>query len=103
MPDNRPSIQVNQPDIINVPEHNWPKPLVDPSNKLRVEITDSSNGSQKNFDPTSTAGQEKLSLAEGSLKGKVGNMEDQGGHENKLRTSQQNALYHSTPESERSQ
>lgn len=103
MPDNRPSIQVNQPDIINVPETNWPKPLVDPSSKLRVEITDSSNGSQKNFDPKSTEGQDQLSLSEGSSKIKTGNMEEQGSNSNKLKTSQQNATDHSVPESERSQ
>ncbi len=55
MPDNRPSVQVNQPDIINVPETNWPTPLVDPSNTLKVAVTNGSNGSQKNFDPVSTA------------------------------------------------
>lgn len=103
MPDNRETIQVNQPNIINLPENNWPDPLVDPSNKLKVVVTNGQSGSQRNFDPVSTAGQDQLSLSEGNSNISTGNMLDQGGHGNKLRTSQQNAEDHSTPESERSQ
>lgn len=98
MPDNRPSVQVNQPDIINVPETNWPKPLVDPSNKLRVEVTNGSNGEQRSFQAMSTEGQDKLSLSEGSSAIKTGDMQGQGGHGNKLKTSQQNAGDHNTAE-----
>lgn len=103
MPDNRETVQVNQPDIINLPENNWPDPLVDPSNKLKVVVTNGANGTQKNFDPVSTSGQEGLSLAEGKPYVNTGDMESQGGHKNKLNTSQQNADDHSIPESERSQ
>jgi hypothetical protein len=103
MPDNRETVQVNQPNIINLPENNWPDPLVDPSNKLRVVVTNGQSGSQRNFDPVATSMQDQLSLPEGKSKVNTGNMNDQGGHGNKLQTSQQNANDHSTPESERSQ
>lgn len=98
MPDNRPSVQVNQPDIINVPETNWPEPLVDASNKLKVAVTNGSNGEQRNFQAMATAGQDQLSLSEGNSAIKTGNMEEQGGHGDKLKTSQQNAGDHQTAE-----
>ncbi len=91
MPDNRPSVQVNQPDIINVPETNWPSPLVDPSSKLKVKVTNGSNGSQRNFQAMATDGQDSLSLTEGSSDIKTGNMLEQGGHANKFKTSQMNS------------
>lgn len=100
MPDNRPSMQVNQPDIINVPETNWPTPLVDPSSKLKMKVTNGSNGETKNIRAMSTSGQEGLSLTEGRSSVNTGNMEDQGGHGNKLQTSQQNAGDHSETEGE---
>lgn len=100
MPDNRPSVQVNQPDIINVPETNWPSPLVDPSSKLKVKVTNGSNGSQSNKTLMATEGQDQLSLAEGKYKGEIGDQLDQGGHGNKLQTSQQNASDHSETEGE---
>lgn len=100
MPDNRETVQVNQPDIINLPENNWPDPLVDPSNKLKVVVTNGSSGSQTNKDLVSTSQQDagEHQLAEGKYKAATGNMEEQGGHGNKLKTSQQNAEDHSTPE-----
>lgn len=98
MPDNRPSLQVNQKDIINVPETNWPDPLVDPSGKLRMAVTNGSNGTQKNFDPTSTAGQDQLSTAEGHSAANTGDMQSQGSHGDKLKTSQQNAGDHQLTE-----
>lgn len=99
MPDNRETVQVNQPGIINIPETNWPSPLVDPSNQLKVVVTNGGNGSQTNFNPMSTSVQDQLSLAEGQpAKVNTGNMEDQGGHGNKLQTSQQNVSDHSTAE-----
>ena len=91
MPDNRPSMQVNQPDIINVPETNWPEPLVDPSSKLKMKVTNGSNGEQRNFQAMKCDGQDQLSLTEGSSDIKTGDQEAQGGHGNKLQTSQQNA------------
>lgn len=101
MPDNRETVQVNQPDIINPPENNWPDPLVDPSNKLKVVVTNGSNGSQSNKDLVSTSQQDagEHQLTEGKYTASTGNMEDQGGHSNKLETSQQNVEDHSTTES----
>lgn len=90
MPDNRPSVQVNQPDIINVPETNWPTPLVDPSSQLKVKVTHGSNGSQENKTLMATQGQDQLSTPEGKYKGNMGDQTDQGGHGNKFQTSQQN-------------
>lgn len=102
MPDNRETLQVNQPDIINLPENNWPDPLVSPANKLKMVVTSGGSGTQKNFDPTSTSVQDQLSLTEGKAKANTGDMLNQGGHANKLKTSQQNAGDHSSPETERS-
>lgn len=98
MPDNRETVQVNQPNVINLPENNWPDPLVDPSNKLRVAVTNGSNGTQMNKDITSTVGQDQLSLTEGKYKGQIGDQLDQGSHSNPLITSQQAAGDHSKPE-----
>lgn len=101
-PDNRKNLQVRQPGIEgydNADANGWPEPLVDPSNPLRMVVTNGSNGEQSNFDPIATAGQDQLSLTEGSSKIATGNMEDQGGHGNKLQTSQQNVGDHSTAES----
>lgn len=102
MPDNRPNLQVRQPGIegYEVADKNgWPDPLVSPLNPLKMVVTNGQNGSQKNFDPTSTAGQDQLSLTEGKAVVNTGNMEDQGGHGNKFQTSQQNAGDHATAES----
>lgn len=95
MSDNRPSVQVNQPDIINVPETNWPDPLVDPSNKLKVVVTNGSNGSQRDFKAMSTSQQDagEHQLTEGKNSPGPGDV-TQGGHGNKLFTSQQNADDH---------
>lgn len=106
MPDNRDNVQVAQPHIEGygtADKHGWPDPLVDPSSKLRVKVTNGSNGSQSFIAATSTSRQKELSLAEGSSNIKTGDMEAQGGHGNKLRTSQQSQEQHSTPESERGQ
>lgn len=100
MPDNRETLQVNQPNVINNPETNWPHPLSDPSNKLKLAVTSGGNGRQNNFDPVSTSQQDagQHHLAEGKHKASPGNREDQGGHTDKLKTSQQNAGDHSTAE-----
>lgn len=90
-PDVRETLQVNQPDVITPPETNWPEPLVDPSSKLKMKVTNGSNGEQRNFQAMKTDGQDQLSLAEGSSDIKTGDMEGQGGHGDKLKTSQQNA------------
>lgn len=102
MPDNRETVQVNQPDIINLPENNWPDPLTDPSNKLKVVVSSGGNGTQTNKDITSTSQQDRGAhqLSEGHEVISTGNMEDQGNHGNKLQTSQQNAQDHSTAETE---
>ncbi len=97
MPDNRPSMQVNQPDIINVPETNWPDPLVDPSSKLKMKVTNGSNGEQRNFQAMKTDGQDQLSLTEGSSDIKTGDQEAQGDHSDKWKTSQMNPPNHSAP------
>lgn len=91
MPDNRPSIQVNQPDIINIPETNWPTPLADPASQLKVKVTHGSNGSQEMRTIMATKGQDQLSLAEGVAKVDTGNMLEQGGHKDKFKTSQMNS------------
>lgn len=67
MPDNRETLQVNQPNVINLPENNWPEPLVDPSNKLRMAVVNGSNGTQSNKDLKSTSQQDekKHHLSEG--------------------------------------
>lgn len=67
MPDNRETLQVNQPNVVNLPENNWPEPLTDPSNKLKMKVTEGSNGSQTNKDITSTSQQDAgdHQLAEG--------------------------------------
>lgn len=103
MPDNRKNLQVAQPGIegYEVADKNgWPDPLVSPLNPLRVAVTNGQSGTQKNFDPTSTSRQKELSLAEGQVPANTGNMLDQGGHRNKLQTSQQNAGDHSESEGE---
>jgi hypothetical protein len=101
-PDLRKNLQVNQPGIqgneVN-DDNGWPTPLTDPSNPLKMAVTSGSNGEQRNFDPVATAGQDQLSLSEGSSKIKTGDMEAQGGHSDKFKTSQQNADDHSTGES----
>jgi hypothetical protein len=91
MPDNRPTVQVNQPDIINTPETNWPSPLVDPSSQLKVKVTHGSNGSQEMRTIMATAGQDQLSRPEGAVKIDKGDYLEQGGHGNKFKTSQMNS------------
>jgi hypothetical protein len=91
MPDNRPSMQINQPDIINVPETNWPDPLVNPASKLKMKVTNGSNGESIKKTLMATVGQDKLSLSEGSSDVKTGNMNEQGGHKDKFKTSQMNS------------
>lgn len=102
MSDNRETLQVNQPDIINLPENNWPDPLVDPSSKLKMAVTHGSSGSQSNKDLKSTSQQDRgeHQLTEGKYKAGTGDMLAQGGHGNKLATSQQNAGDMSAPETE---
>ncbi len=97
MPDNRPSMQVNQPDIINVPETNWPDPLVDPSSKLKMKVTHGSNGEQIAKTLMATDGQDQLSLTEGKAYVGIGDQGEQGGHSDKFKTSQMNPPNHSTP------
>lgn len=103
MPDLRRNLQVNQPGIVGneVNDKNgWPTPLTDPSNPLKMAVTNGSNGEQRNFDPTSTSQQNKSEhSAPGGRHGSPGNQLDQGGHSDKLKTSQQNSGDHHTPES----
>lgn len=103
MPDNRVNLQIHQPGIEgdDVNDGNgWPKPLVSPLDPLKMTVTNGKNGTQRNFDPVSTSRQNDLSLSEGRSSVATGNMLDQGGHGNKLRTSQQNASDHSKIEGE---
>lgn len=93
-PDTRKNAQVRQPGIegYDVADGDgWPTPLTDPSNPLKVTVTNGSHGEQRNFDPVSTSIQDQLSLTEGKSKIATGDMEDQGSHANKWQTSQQNA------------
>lgn len=101
MPDNRETLQVNQPDIVNPPENNWPEPLVDPSNKLKMVVTNGGNGQQipKVLNSTSQQDAGEHQLTEGKYTAGTGDMESQGSHGNKFQTSQQNAGDHATPES----
>lgn len=103
MPDNRRNLQIKWDGIQgteNVDKNGWPVPLSDPSNPLTVKVTNGSNGEQKNIKAMSTSSKGELSLAEGSSDIKTGDMQSQGGHGNKLHTSQQNAGDHHDPEGE---
>jgi hypothetical protein len=80
---------INQKDVTNSPEDNWPTPLVDPSGQLKIKVTHGNWGEQIAKTLMSTDGQDKLSLTEGRAYVKTGDMSDQGGHKNKLQTSQQ--------------
>lgn len=100
MPDNRQNLQVRQPGIVGyetADKEGWPTPLTDPSNPLKMAVTSGGNGTQKNFDPISTSQQRAGGhhLAEGEKGASKGDYLDQGGHSNKLETSQQNAGDHS--------
>jgi len=102
--DVRRNLQVSQPGIEGdeVTDGNgWPKPLTDPSSRLKMAVTTGSNGSQRNFDPTSTSQQDadEHHLTEGSNSAKATTAK-QGGHANKLKTSQMNPPNHSLPEGE---
>lgn len=101
-PDLRRNLQVNQPGIEgnDVNDNNgWPTPLTDRSSLLKMKVTNGLNGEQKDFKAMSTSTQNELSLAEGSSAIKTGDMQAQGGHGDKLKTSQQNAGDHHTAES----
>lgn len=102
MPDNRDNVQVKQPGIEGyetADKNGWPDPLVSPLNPLTVKVTNGQSGTQSNKDIISTDGQEKLSLAEG--RGSAGpTLFSQGGHDDKLKTSQMNPPNHSQPEGE---
>lgn len=102
MPDNRETLQVNQPDIINLPENNWPEPLADPSNKLKMVVTNGGSGTQTNKDLVSTSQQDagEHQLAEGQKSGGPNVTIAQGDHSNDLKTSQMNPPNHSAPEGE---
>lgn len=102
MPDNRKNLQDRQAGIEGYDEadkNGWPTPLSDTSNPLKVKVTHGSNGEQRNFDPVTTSQQrEGHQTAEGGDLKNSG-YSDQGRHGNKLKTSQQNAQDHHTPES----
>jgi hypothetical protein len=91
----RPNLQVSQPgiegDAVN-DGNGWPTPLTDPSNPLRMGVTNGSNGSQSNKDLISTSQQDSGAhhLAEGYPNGGATN-KPQGSHGNEIETSQQNA------------
>ena len=89
--DNRQTLQVNQPDVINTPATNWPTPLTDPSNELRIKVTNGKHGSQEMKTLMATAGQDQLSRPEGAVKIDKGDYAEQGGHGNKFKTSQMNS------------
>ena len=85
MPDNRRNLQVRQDGIqgYDVDDKNgWPTPLCDPSNPVKMAVTNGSSGEQKNFDPTSTS---KQDVPEAGITGKY------------LHTDQQKSGDHSTP------
>jgi hypothetical protein len=106
MSDTRSNLQATQEGIVGNKEYDnsgWPTPLVDPSGQLKIKVTNGLSGSQRDFKAMSCEGQDKLSLTEGTPTVNKVNYLDQGGHGNKLKTSQQNAGDHQTPESERSQ
>lgn len=60
MSDVADNLQVNQPNVINSPSTNWPDPLADASNKLKIAATNGQSGEQRNFDPISTSQQDAL-------------------------------------------
>lgn len=102
MPSNRRNLQINQPGIEGnepVDKNGWPTPLTSPLDPLKMKVTNGSNGSQSYKTIFATAGQDQLSLTEGKASVNTGDMEAQGGHGNKLKTSQQNAGDHHTAES----
>lgn len=104
MPDNRETLQVNQPNVINLPENNWPDPLVDPSNKLKMVVTEGNNGSQTNKDLKSTsqqdAGEHQLAEGKGGPTSSPNSATDTGGGRGNFdMTSQEKRDEHSTPES----
>ena len=101
MPDTRPNLQAKQDGIVgdDVNDKNgWPTPLTDPSNPLRFAVTHGSSGEQRNFDPVATSRQNDVSAPGGKSSAGPGDMNDQGGHGNKLQTSQQNVGDHHTVE-----
>lgn len=100
MPDNRNNLQVRQPHIEGyekADKNGWPDPLVDPSSPLKMKVTNGSNGEQIAKTLMATAGQDQLSLAEGRSYVNTGDMQDQGGHGDKFKTSQMNPPEHSQP------
>lgn len=104
--DLRRNLQTRPPGIQGleqVDQNGWPVPLNDPSDPLSMKVTNGSNGEQKNIQAMSTSSKGELSLTEGREATSGGGDTPQGGHSNKLKTSQQNDEDHSTPESERSQ
>lgn len=99
MSDTRKNLQVRQPGIegYDVSDKNgWPTPLTDPSSPLKFSVTNGSNGTQKNFDPTTTSQQRRGEHARpgGDPVHNVDDYTNQGGHKNELKTSQQNAGEH---------
>lgn len=100
-PDVRRNLQVRQPtnqgDDVN-DQNGWPTPLTDPSNELRVAVTLGNSGESSNIEALSTSTQDQLSLAEGQRNPGPGDMTNQGGNGNKLKTTQQNAGEHHTSE-----
>ena len=104
MPDNRETLQVNQPNVVNPPENNWPDPLSDDSNKLKMAVTNGSNGSQSNKDITSTSQQDakahQLTEGYGDSGSSPNSATDSGGGKGSFtQTSQQTRGEISTPES----
>lgn len=104
MPDNADNLQVNQPNVINIASTNWPEPLTDPSNKLKMTVTDGTNGSQSNKDLVSTSQQDEKGhqLAEGyggPSSSPNSATSDGGGRASFDMTSQEKRDEHSTPES----
>lgn len=99
MPENRRNLQVRQGETQgyeSIDKNGWPVPLSDPTDPLKLKVTTGSNGEQKNIRAMSTSRQNELSLTEGKPP-KADSEAKQGGHGNKLHTSQQNADRHHDP------
>jgi hypothetical protein len=98
MPDLRRNLQTNQSFEGNeVNDGNgWPVPLCDPSNPLKMKVTNGQNGSQRDFKAMSTDGQDKLSLAEGTPPPAM-QPDGQGSRKPAFQTSQMNPPNHSQP------
>lgn len=68
MPDVRKNLQVRQPNIEGVDvndDNGWPTPLSDPSNPLKMVVSNGSRGETSYIDALSTSRQNDVSIPEG--------------------------------------